>query len=356
MPAYKDEERGTWYVQFYYTDWTGERKKKKKRGFALKRDAQQWEQDFLKSQKADMNITLSAFVDMYLEDIGHRVRATTLFTKKFVYDNKIRPYLGNRPMNAITSSDVRKWQNELLSSENQDSDNYSPTYMKYINSQLSALFNYAVKYYNLSENPCHKAGSIGKKNADEMQFWTTDEYKAFIKGVEGKIQAYTAFETLYYTGMRIGELMALTRADVDLNIGTINVNKSYVRLNGKDIIGEPKTPKSNRRITIPSFLVEELKIYINGLYGLSDNDRIFSISKYLLVNEMKKTCKETGVKRIRLHDLRHSHASLLIEMGFSPVLIANRLGHENVETTLNTYSHLYPNKQEEVAEKLQKIK
>lgn len=356
MPANKDPKTpGQWVCQFYYTDWTGERKKKYKRGFAMKRDALEWERDFLKHQRADMSMKLSAFVDLYLEDMGHRLRASTLENKRFIYDLKIKPYLGEKPMNLITPPDVRKWQNELMAAEHQEGKKYSPTYLKTVNNQLTALFNYAVKYYGLRENPCHKAGSMGKKNAEEMQFWTTEEYKKFREAVKDKPRSYMAFQLLYYTGMRIGELMALTKADVDLDAGTVTVSKSYNRLNGEDVISPPKTPKSNRVIAIPNFLCDELRAYLAQLYDLQESDRIFPFTKYFLEHEMKRGAKVSGVKRIRLHDLRHSHASLLIELGFSPLLIAERLGHEKVETTLNTYSHLWPHKQDEVVAKLQRI-
>ena len=158
--------------------------------------------------------------------------------------------------------------------------------------------------------------------------------------------------TLYWTGMRLGELLALTIGDVDFEKCTISISKSYQRLSGKDIITEPKTPKGKRIITIPQFLVIDLQDYIRGIYEPESNDRLFPITKYYLEHEMQRGIKESGVKRIRIHDLRHSHSSMLVEMGFSPLEIADRLGHEKIETTLNTYSHLYPNKQEKLAERL----
>ena len=130
--------------------------------------------------------------------------------------------------------------------------------------------------------------------------------------------------------------------------------KSYQRMGGRDVITEPKTPKSKRVIAIPQFLAVDLQDYVNSMYGVQGEDRLFPITKYYLEHEMQRGIKESGVKRIRIHDLRHSHASLLVEMGFSPLEIANRLGHEKIETTLNTYSHLYPDKQEQLADRLDK--
>ena len=153
--------------------------------------------------------------------------------------------------------------------------------------------------------------------------------------------------------MTKAELLALTYNDIDLEKRTISVNKSYQRIEGRDIITPPKTPKSKRIITIPSFLTEELKGYISHLYGIMADERMFRFTKSYMEHEIIRGIKASGVKRIRLHDIRHSHASLLVEMGFTPLAIAERLGHEKIETTLNTYSHLYPNKQGELADKLE---
>ena len=161
--------------------------------------------------------------------------------------------------------------------------------------------------------------------------------------------------TMYYTGIREGELLALTPSDIDFEKKTLTVNKSYQRLGREDIITTPKTPKSNRTIPIPDGLCTCLQEYMSHCYGLQKDDRLFPYTKSFLYHEMEYGCKASGVKRIRVHDIRHSHASLLVEMGFSPLLIAERLGHEKVQTTMDTYSHLYPNKQVEVARQLDGI-
>ena len=142
-----------------------------------------------------------------------------------------------------------------------------------------------------------------------------------------------AFLLLYWTGMRIGELLALTYNDIDLEKRTISINKSYQRLDGKDIITPPKTPKSKRIVTIPPFLAEELREYMSHLYGIMVEERMFRFTKSYMEHEIIR-----GIK---------------VEMGFTPLAIADRLGHEKIETTLNTYSHLYPNKQGELADRLE---
>lgn len=346
MKAEKDKKTGKWLIQYRYTDWQGKRRKSTKRGFATKREAEEWLRNFLITQKADFDMKFEDFWKIYCADMETRLREHTMRTKKYIVELKILPYFGNKRVNDITAADIRQWQNELIKM------GYSPTYLKTINNQLSAIFNYAVRYYDLKSNPCAKAGSMGKSKAEEMDFWTGEEFRRFIDSVMNKRLSYMAFMILYWTGMRLGELLALNPKDVDLEKRTISITKSYQRLGKKDVITPPKTSKSKRVITIPEFLAADIKDYMDSLYDLQEDDRLFPITKYYLEHEMQRGIKESGVKRIRVHDLRHSHASMLIELGFSPLEIANRLGHEKVETTLNTYAHLYPNKQTKLAERL----
>ena len=163
------------------------------------------------------------------------------------------------------------------------------------------------------------------------------------------------FYLFFYSGIREGELLALTLNDFDFDKNTVSITKNYARVNNQDMIQTPKTPKSKRTITLPAEIMEMVKEYGGMLYDYKPTDRLFPTQKSFLTREMVRGCKLSGVKKIRIHDLRHSHASLLIELGFAPLLISERLGHENVETTLNTYSHLYPNKHGEVAEILSNL-
>lgn len=346
MRAEKDPKTGKWLIQYRYTDWQGKRRKSTKRGFKTKREAEEWPRNFLMTQTSDFDMKFDEFLKLYYADMETRLREHTMRTKKYIIELKILPYFGQKRINDIKAADIRNWQNELIK------QGYSPTYLKTINNQLSAVFNYAVKYYDLKGNPCAKAGSMGKSKAEEMNFWTKEEFMQFIDSVMDKRQSYMAFMLLYWTGMRLGEVLALTPADIDFEKRTISITKSYQRLGKQDVITPPKTRKSKRIITIPEFLIADLQDYLSSLYEVKDTDRLLPVTKYYLEHEMKRGIKVSGVKKIRVHDLRHSHASLLVEMGFSPLEIADRLGHEKIETTLNTYSHLYPNKRTVLAEKL----
>ena len=228
---------------------------------------------------------------------------------------------------------------------------YSPVYLKTIHNQLSAIFNHAVKFYDLSSNPAQKAGNMGKERSREMLFWTKEEYQQFAEAMMSKPISFYAFEILYWGGLRLGELLALTKQDIDFKRGIIRINKSYQRIDGADIITDPKTPNSIRNVQMPEFLAEELEDYINSLYGIEDDTRIFPVTKSYLHHEMRRGCEIAGVKKIRIHDIRHSHVSLLIDMGFSAVAIANRVGHESIDITYR-YAHLFPTRQGDMAAKL----
>jgi integrase len=254
-------------------------------------------------------------------------------------------------MNTINAIDIIQWQNEMMTLRNKDGKPLSATYLKTLHNQISAIFNHAVRFYNLKSNPAAKAGSVGKKEANEMSFWTKDEYLKFADAMMDKPLSFYAFEMLYWCGLRVGELLALTSADFVFEKSTVSISKSYQRINREDVITEPKTPKSNRIIKMPDFLCQEIQEYLNTLYGCESDARIFPISKHYLHNEMDRGAKQTGVKRIRIHDLRHSHVSLLIEMGFSAVAIADRVGHESIDITYR-YAHLFPSKQAEMATQL----
>ena len=156
---------------------------------------------------------------------------------------------------------------------------------------------------------------------------------------------------LYWCDLREGEFIALTPQDFDFEKRMLRINKSYQRIKKQDIITDPKTPKSTRFVEMPDFLCVEMKEYLKSLYGCQPTDRIFPVTKSYLYNEMKRGCKEIKVKKIRIHDLRHSHVSLLVDMEFSAVAIADRMGHESIDITLR-YAHLFPSKQTEIANRL----
>lgn len=351
MAAFKTESNGTWYIMLRYTDWKGERKQKCKRGFPTRAKALEWEREFLQQARSDVDMTFSNFVELYTKDIKPRLKENTWLTKESIIQQKILPYFANRKLSDISAKDVMDWQNEIRCTKDKRGKPHTPTYLKTIHNQLSAIFNHAVRYYDLRTNPAAKAGNMGSEERQEMLFWTKEEYLRFSDAMMDKPMSYYAFEMLYWCGVRLGELLALTPKDFDFDKGTVSINKSYQRLKGKDVITTPKTKKSNRTIMMPDFLVQEIQEHLKMFYSKKDTDRIFPFSKHYLHHEMNRGTKATGVKRIRIHDIRHSHVSLLVDMGFSALAIADRVGHESIDITYR-YAHLFPSKQAEMATQL----
>ena len=205
MPAYKDSKTGTWFVKFYCKDWTGENKQIKKRGFATKREALDYERNYKIRQENNLDMTFGEFWKLYTEDVKNYVKLNTWLTKEHIVDTKILPYFKNLKMNEITPGDVRKWQNEMVAFRYENGKCYSQTYKKTMHNILSAIFNHACRFYNLKSNPARQAGNMGREEKKEMLFWTTEEYKKFSEAVIDKPVSFYAFEMLYWMGMRLGD-------------------------------------------------------------------------------------------------------------------------------------------------------
>lgn len=168
-----------------------------------------------------------------------------------------------------------------------------------------------------------------------------------------KPASYYVFETPYWCGLRLGEKLALTPADFDFELKIIHVIKSFRRIKGEDIITPPKTEKDIRRVLMPDFYADKMRCYIESLQ-FNENDRIFPFTKSYMHHEIRRGCTASGVKRIQIHGIRHRHISLLIDMGFSAVAIADRVGHESIDITYR-YAHVFPSTQTEVVSKLNNI-
>lgn len=344
MAVYKDGEK-KWRAVYRFTDWTGERKQTQKRGFNTKREALEWEREQLRKVKSDVDMTFESFAELYREDVGARIKETTWETKNSIIDKKLIPYFGKKRMSDIKPKDIIAWQNEMMNYRDEHGKPYSPVYLKTLHNQLSTIFNHAVKFYGLSENPAAKAGNMGKAKNKEKEFWTKDEYIKFIDEMLDKPISFYAFEMLYWTGIRLGELLALTSSDFDFERKTVTINKSYQRIGKKDIITSPKTEKSNRVINMPDFLCEEMKEYIDSLYGVTDSARIFPISKSYLHHEMDRGTKAAGVKRIPIHSIRHPYVKLklkILSAYFSSIFGAKVLDFpHDFNPIIGIYTHLF---------------
>ncbi|WP_446718594.1 site-specific integrase [Gordonibacter sp. An230] len=243
------------------------------------------------------------------------------------------------------------WQNKMVGSYDDEGKPYSGTYLRTINNQLSAIFNHAVKYYGLGKSPAAPTIKIGERQGSEMKFWTKEQYLMFSEEVMDKPASFYVFEILCWCGLRVGELLALEPEDIDLRKCLIHATKSYQRIKRRDVITSPKTPKSRRDVVMPEFLADELADFLESIPKERRERRIFGFTKNYLHHEMKRGCAACGLGPIRIHDLRHSHVSPLVEMGFGAIAIADRLGRETYEMTLR-YAHLFPSKQSDMAEAL----
>ena len=248
MSVTRDKRNGTWYVQAWYKTYDGKRAHKVKRGFKTKPEALAWERDFYAVQAGDMDMRLVDFLELYKKDMGPRLRLNTWKTKESIITKRILPYLGEKRMNQIAPVDIVRWQNELMALEKPGGGGFSATYLKTVNNQLCALFNHAVRFYGLSSNPCRRAESMGSKSAGEMRFWTKGQYLRFSDEIMDKPLSFHAFETLYWCGVREGELLALKPRRFDFERGTLTVAESYRRIDGQDVLTDPKTPKSKHVI------------------------------------------------------------------------------------------------------------
>lgn len=207
----------------------------------------------------------------------------------------------------------------------------------------------------MKSNPLVDIKNMGIKDK-RVEFWTPEEYEKFAYYAMEYPQYYYAYEVLYWCGLRIGELLALTLSDIDFEDGIISVSKTYNHLNGREIISTPKTPSSVRKVSMPAFLIDELKEYIGLLYEPKEDQRIFQISKSKISSNFHKLSDQAGLKRITIHGLRHSHVSLLISKKYNIFEVSKRIGHKSVKTTQDIYGHLFDDVQKSIANDLNMIR
>ena len=348
-----DTKRKTYTVRYGYKDFTGKTKQTTKRGFKTEREAIRFEKEVKLQSTYSFTMTLSSFVELYLQDIKPELRIRTYDNKVMKLNKHVLPYFGDKKLCDITAADVKKWHATLYDVKKIDGKTIKPTYIQGLHTELSAIFNHAVNIYDLPYNPAKKAGNIKIKHKEEMLFWTQEDYKKFIVEVANKEESYMGFQILYWCGIRIGELLALTKQDIDFDTNIITISKSYARHKAKEIFGPPKTPQSYRRVLMPKKVAEELKAYMSRFYKLKDDQRIFYKSAAYYEREIKRGAKQAELKQIVVHGLRHSHVSLLIHKGYQAVEIGKRVGHTSEEITFR-YAHMFPLKQHEMVDSLDK--
>lgn len=350
MAYAKKEKNGKWSIQFSYEDYAGNKKRKHKLGFKTKKEAEVWMEEFKRKQKADLDMKFESFVEEYLKLLRVDIRESTLRTKEHIIELHILPYFKGRSVADIDALDIKQWQSQIKKK------GFADSYLRTINCQMNAIFNHACKFYHLSFNPCHAAGTMGKYKPGNKDIWEQEEMEMFLDAVSDKPVVRYAFFLMYWTGVRVGELLALNIADLDIEKKVLHVTKSLDRQKGQDIINLPKTDSSIRDIPLPEFVLNEMETYMGMLYGRTKHDRLFVVTKSHLEKEIKRGASLAGLTTIRVHDLRHSHASLLISNGVDIATISKRLGHEKIKTTLDTYTHMFEKSARGVADTLDKLK
>ena len=363
MPVYYNADKKTWYAMFYAKDYKGVNKKYKKTGFKKKKEAQEYEYEFKKKISKSVNMSFNSLYELYFEDYKKRHKPTAINTVETFFRLHILPFFDNIGISKINSYMIREWQNEMLEKKNENGKLFSENSKANIYAALKSMFNWAAKYQGLNENPCKNLGAFGsKKNRSEMKIWSVDDFNKFINLLEIKNKEkdgkYTdsiiIFKILFWTGLRIGEILALTFYDIDLKKKFIDVNKTISHINKKDYITTPKTLGSVRKVILPENLISDLKLYFSKFekQKILKSKRIFNSKKSQLRYILEKYSIQAEVKKIRLHDFRHSHASYLLFIQADITAISKRLGHDNLQTTINTYSHLYKDANKQLMKKL----
>lgn len=350
MVVYKDKERGTYYFMTRIQMKNGKTKQVKRRGFKTQREAKKAEAELLLNEdEFDGSYSFEFVANEYLGWYKKRRKASSYLKISSIINTHLLPRFGNKSLNAIRPRDVTKYQDELI-------DKYAVSHIKKIHTTLSAVFNYAITQEYTKENPAKKVGNVELPEEKHMNYWTLEEFREFIQQVDEPLY-YALFMTLYYSGMRKGELLALTWRDIDFDTKTIAVNKTTYNGN----VTTPKTKASTRKIAMPEHVINLLaklkankeKEIVQQLSYVVFGDFFDPISTTTLDRKFEKYVKLAGVKKIRLHDFRHSHASYLINRNIIISVIAKRLGHGDVATTLNTYSHLYPTTEKEAVSQME---
>lgn len=347
MSVYKDEERGTYFFIVRIPTSDGKTRQVKRRGFVTRQEAVKAEAEVILNAEEyeEENPTFEFIADKYLKWYERRRKKSSYTKIESIVRVNLKPRFKKKRISKIRNRDITNYHDDLI-------EQYSIRHTKKIHDVLSAIFNYAIKQEYTNNNPARNVGNIDLQEEKHINYWTLEEFKQFIAVVDNDLFK-ALFMTLYYSGMRKGELLALTWADIDFNNNTINVDKTIYNNN----ITTPKTQSSIRKLLMPKhvmLLLNNLKNKVKPKTGYVVFGEVYDcISTSTLDRRYAEYLKESQVKGIRLHDFRHSHASYLINNNTIISLISHRLGHSDVATTLNTYSHLYPTTEKEAILKME---
>lgn len=375
MPIYKmqgkKDGKQKYRVRVNYIDSYGKAKQIDRVAYGNE-EAKQLERELnyqIREQTPAQKMTVKMLSEEYLKAKKHEIRESTYAKTEFALSRYIVSELSNTKIDKLTAPVLQKWKQTI------EEKGLSIRTRKNMYSEFRAMLNWAVKMEYLPNNPLLKVGNFKAplEAHKEMDYYTADEYKRFItaalQSAEKATQDgdwtqwhyYVFFAIAFLTGMRKGEIHALTWNDY--KDGCIHITKSLTqKLKGEDRITPPKNKSSIRTIQVPIPLIKILDEHYKrckDIDGFSDDLYICGGTRALrdtsLENANIKFAEMARIKKIRIHDFRHSHASLLANEGINIQEIARRLGHANVTITLQTYSHLYPREEERAIKILNKI-
>lgn len=346
---------------------TGRRKQKTKSGFDTEKEAESALNEIIYELNkgiwiAPQDVKVKEFAEDWIRTYRHRLRETTAEQYESKIKNWIVPLLGHYKIQDLKPVHAQRFAGQLLSDmkENTAHKVYAITKM---------IMKHAVDLELINKNPFSNI-SLLKQGKTKISTWTFDDLEHFLKVTKRYNHFYfRMFATAAYTGLRKGELLALTKNDINFEEKYINVNKSMSSTKKEGVqIGDLKTPSSYRKVAIDDFVISILKEQIvknNEMklkLGIEYHDErlIFCHEDGLYFHPtslgriLNKYIELSGVHKIRFHDLRHTHATLLLELGVNPKVVADRLGHSSVKVTLDTYTHVSLDLQSSVAETFSK--
>ena len=357
----KKADNGTYYFRanLGYDTLTGKQIQKYQSGFKTKKESKTSYSKLLVSKPDEINkekstLTFKEYLDtIYKPWYKTQVKESTYDNRKYTIDTRL-DYFDNMLIDKIGPLQVQAWQLEL-------SKKYGQNYVRSIQGMFSRAMDRAVVLGLVKSNPAKVIGNV-KKLKVKVDFWTLEEFEKVISQINTddyyEHYLFITIWLLFMTGLRFGEACALQWVDLDFETGVLDISKSlyYKSLENYKFV-EPKTKASVRQIVLDEDTLHELSVWKNIQQKVVKTDFILSYNgtpsnKHAIPRAIEKYSKLADVHRIKIHALRHSHASLLISLGENPLIIKDRLGHEDIETTLGTYGHLYPNSNYEVATKL----
>lgn len=367
----KKDGKQQYRVRVNYTDANGNYKRIERTAYGAA-EAKLLETQLSQSVQEKSTVTKMTVQKLYNEYMSaksHEVRESTLDKSRQVLEHHVLPYLGKTALDRLNTAALQKWKNNIseLSVSIKTKQN--------IYKELRTMLNYGVRMDYFPKSPLAKIGNFSDPyfvtQQEKLHYYTPEQYKKFARAAHAAAESagsltdwgyYVFFSIAFYTGMRKGEINALKWSDIDGDV--LHVRRSIAqKLKGGDRETPPKNKSSYRDLQIPIPLMEildEHKKRQQELSGFSDNYRVCGGTQCLrdtsLANKNIQFADDAGLPHIRIHDFRHSHASLLVNEGINIQEIARRLGHSKIEITWNTYAHLYPREEERAIQILNKIR